>query len=248
MEAFLMMLLAIWVLSALGNAGSSPEQPRNEKARSESRSTPTIRRETRDEPRATGAVATPERQDVGGFEVATEVAWIRANWSELERGVAQLKFHSSWSFDRCVRDRDFAYGIPSSIWTLDLHGLDRALAKKAMRQFLSDLRSSDNRRCRIISGRGNNSRGEGVLPDLVYRELESLCRSGEVCEWEDLDGHFDVQLPPRPSTRGARKEPSRKLVAEASSARGNQAPGRWPCGHERGLGESHCWDCWFRNN
>lgn len=74
MEAFLMMLLAIWVLSALGNAGSSPEQPRIESTRSESRSTPTIRREIRDEPRATGAVATPERQDVGGFEVATEVA------------------------------------------------------------------------------------------------------------------------------------------------------------------------------
>lgn len=126
-------------------------------------------------------------------ERAHPVAWSTSAWRSLTADVAGLSFHSTWTFAASVRDTDGWYGESVSIWTLDLHGLDRRLALRAAMLFLDDVRGSANRRCRIISGRGNNSRdGNAVLPRLVENELERRERRGDLSEWVDHDGHFDV--------------------------------------------------------
>ncbi len=248
MEAILVICLVFWFLSAISNAGSGPRQSSNAR---EDHSSSSI--EEYDEPNWQA----PEQDVEGEIQVdqtheqqdeAAHVTWADSKWLHIEAEVAQLKFDSEWTFERSVRDHDLAYGVRESIWTLDLHGLDTALARRALGQFLFDLRSSENRRCRIISGRGNNSRGGGVLQDLVSREIGKRCHSGEVHEWEDMDGHYDIRLPAKPTKpvlRVARIEAPRVVPARPQV---DPSLRQWPCGHARGAGESHCWDCWFRDH
>ena len=94
--------------------------------------------------------------------------------------------------------------------------------------FLKDVGQSSDTRCRIISGRGNNSDGHAVLPRVVLRELKRQHAKGLITEYSDEDGYFDVTMP-------AKTSPIR--TSDSNAVR------RWPCGHTRGAGESLCWDC-----
>ena len=169
---------------------------------------------------STGSTATVDE--------ATPLSWSASSWQKLEAAVSSLPFESSWSFHRSVRSYDQLDGNIESIWTLDLHGLNRELGHNATLLFLKDVGQSSNTRCRIISGRGNNSDGLAVLPRVVLRELKRQHAKGLITEYSDEDGYFDVTMP-------AKTSPIR--TSDSNAVR------RWPCGHTRGAGESLCWDC-----
>jgi hypothetical protein len=169
---------------------------------------------------STGSTATVDE--------ATPLSWSASSWQKLEAAITSLPFESSWSFHHSVRSYDQLDGDIESIWTLDLHGLNRELGHNATLLFLKDLGQSSNTRCRIISGRGNNSDGHAVLPRVVERELKRQHAQGLIAAYSDEDGYFDVRLPAKTSAIRASK---------------SNVVRRWPCGHIRGAGESLCWDC-----
>lgn len=217
-------LIALFIISAVLDALGEAS-----KTRGASSTTTTGTAPTRTEPRQ--LAGDRPTQPGSATPVATTVAWSGTDWRTIESDCQRLPFPSAWSFDRSIRDEDSPYGEDESIWTLDLHGLNKALARKATQLFLKDLRHSRNTCCRIISGRGNNSNGSAVLPTVVEQELTHQRAQGLVAGYSDEDGHFDVTLPDRPST-------NRETLASQGR--------RWPCGHLRGVGESLCWDCHAR--
>jgi len=170
--------------------------------------------------KATGSTATVDE--------ATPLSWSASSWQRLEAAVTGLPFKSSWSFHCSVRSYDHFNGDIESIWTLDLHGLNRELGHNATLLFLEDVGQSSNMRCRIISGRGNNSDGHAVLPGVVLRELKRQHAKGLIAAYSDEDGYFDVTMPVKTSTI---------RTSDSNAVR------RWPCGHTRGGGESLCWHC-----
>jgi hypothetical protein len=183
-------LIALFFVSAVLDALGAALKPPDAGSATTTKPAP-----PRSEPRLVAGSRSAEPMTACATSAASTVPWSIATWNAIEADSLRLPFSSNWSFDRSIRDEDSPYGEDESIWTLDLHGLNKALARRATQLFLKDLRHSRNTLCRIISGRGNNSDGYAVLPRLVDHELAQQQAHGSIAGYADEDGFFDVTLP-----------------------------------------------------
>jgi hypothetical protein len=111
-------------------------------------------------------------------------------WADLPEYVASLPFESSWRLDRAIR-LDDPHGL-AGVWSLDLHELDVKAASIALRAFIEDARAQGLHECRLITGRGNHSRGGGKLRDVAEEALNWLEFDRQIQSYFDGRGHFDV--------------------------------------------------------
>ncbi len=106
--------------------------------------------------------------------------WLREHGESDHRASAEREsrdYEDARTFARPSSRTEFRKRLPQA--TIDLHGMREVEARAAVRSFIGACAARGLEKVSIIHGKGNHSRDEQVLANVVREELEKNSRAGE---------------------------------------------------------------------